>query len=214
MARVIDSPDDASLDERRRSERLNVGTAATVLGSSAGQVFYWAKNISAEGALLRGKLCDAGTQLVVLLHMPWFRPIFVAATVRHSRVESVTEQLIGVEFEHADADSRDLLARALSLAEERSVRQQPAVLVLSEDAGLARRLVAQFGALGHVAFHVRTPVEAVTYLQDPSMRVEATLVDLGMRGSEALGFLAFLQEEFPDVRRVLVSMTAVPQRLR
>ena len=79
------------------------------------------------------------------------------------------------------------------------------VLVVDDSEGVGRAMVRDLRALGRQGVWVTNPLDAIKYLQAPLSRVEVAIVDFDLNTSDGLDVLAFLAQDYPAVRRVLMS---------
>ena len=87
------------------------------------------------------------------------------------------------------------------------------VLVVDDSEGVGRAMVRDLRALGRQAVWVTNPLDAIKYLQTPLARVEVAIVDFDLNTSDGLDVLAFLANDYPSVRRVLMSGCVSPEVL-
>ena len=120
-----------------------------------------------------------------------------------------------VRFRDVSAETEGLIQSAVLRAiEESRVQSEPAVLVLDESSEDRQALGQALTGLRQRAFPADNFLEALRLLQDQHLRVEVALVDVLVREASGLEVLAFLAEDFPDVRRVLMSRDADAPALR
>src|SRR5688572_22197486 len=74
-------------------------------------------------------------------------------------------------------------------------------------------MVRDLRVLGRQAVAVTTPLDAIKYLQSPLARVEVAIVDYDLNTADGRDVLAFLANDYPAVRRVLMSGCVSPEVL-
>ena len=177
------------------------------------------ENLSAGGALLTGQILQVvglfavGTTVTVRLLLPGASESIevLAAVVRavEGNTRSTERFSFAVRFRNVSAATEDLIQDAVLRAiEESRARSAPAILVLDESSEDRQRLGQALGALGQSAFPADNFLEALRLLQDQDVRIEVAIVDVLVRDASGPEVLAFLAEEFGDVRRVLMSRDA------
>jgi len=113
-------------------------------------------------------------------------------------------------FHDLPPEAEDLIQNAVlrTLEDARAA----SVLIVDDSAEICQALRTQLGRLGHRAVAVGTPLEAVNFLDQPN-NVAVALVDLVLGSATGMDVIAYLAEQHPQVRRVLMSGRAHPQQL-
>jgi CheY-like chemotaxis protein len=113
---------------------------------------------------------------------------------------------IGTVFLDLPRGLRDHIQELVATALERKRASAPATVLVADEAPQACWAVASDVAQsGRRVVAASTPVEVLRHLHDVDLRIEAALVDVRFGDSEGLAILAYLAEQHPTVRRVLVS---------
>jgi DNA-binding NtrC family response regulator len=101
---------------------------------------------------------------------------------------------------------REHIQELVAAALDRKRAAAPATLLIVDEAPQTCWAVASDVAqAGRRMVAASTPLEVMRHLHDVDLRIEAALVDVRFGDSDGLVLLAYLAEEHPDVRRVLVS---------
>lgn len=186
--------------ERRRSPRAYVAAMASVFREGVKVGDYLADNISSGGAaLLNGPELHEGALLGVSLR------IFGGATLSlRARVVRGASRGGHLAFQRPSAQAQDILQRAVLSALER--QGKPAVLVVHALTPVLGEIAGDLCKLRRRAILAPTPLDAIRWLCDPDQRIEVAMVERslpsGIDGSEVL---AFIGDDVPTVRRVLMS---------
>jgi CheY-like chemotaxis protein len=189
--------------ERRRWPRAKVPAAVQLIVEQRLVGNYAVENLSAGGALLSGgPPVPLGTVGEVVVHLGARRRLFLLARIIRSG------EAIAVAFQDLPSNTEDLLQNlVLTELEEQRKRTPPSALIVDDSEMILQALERQLAALGHVAAAATTPLEAVQHLLDHEHSIRVAIVDLSLGCSDGLEFLAYLAEEHPAVRRVLMSGT-------
>jgi hypothetical protein len=194
------------MEERRRFPRVRVAGTAIALVGGRYVGAYLLRNISAGGAYLIGHSNLAvGQTLQLLLRVGEHLQNLEAEVVRQDRLPS-EEQSFAVAFRNLDAEVTESLHNLASLAnEDESAGKDSTVLVL----GSASPTLAAFDfdarSLGYQVAIAATPLDAVSLLSLDTQRIAAVVQICGDAGSDPLGFLSFVKETYPQIRRVALS---------
>jgi CheY-like chemotaxis protein len=196
-------------EDRRRHARAPVATSVTVHRGEERIGVYRLINLSAGGVVLAGHPALAvGEQVQVLLRLGE-RTLRAEATVlREAQNGQGTARALA--FPDLPPDDEDLIQSAVLRALEDA--RGASVLIVDDSAEICQALRTQLGRLGHRAVAVGTPLEAVHFLEQ-SNNVTVALVDLVLGAANGLDVIAYLAEQHPRVRRVLMSGRAHPQQL-
>jgi ActR/RegA family two-component response regulator len=120
-----------------------------------------------------------------------------------------------VAFREVPERSKCLIEEAVLRAiEEARLQNDPSVLLFDESGADRHALDQTLAALDRRTFHASTILDALPLLQDPYARVEVALVDWLVSETSGLDVLAFLAEEFANVRRVLMVRDADASAVR
>ena len=166
-------------------------------------------NLSAGGALLSGGPEVApGTQIQIVLHVARRRPVALLARVMRAA------PAIAVSFERLSPDQEDLIHDAvLSHLEFLRHEGPPTVLVVDDSDSMSVALATELCALGHRVATARTPLEALRLIEQVQTHLRVIIVELFLGTSDGLEILAYVANECPAVRRVLMSGSVRPCQL-
>lgn len=194
-------PCDAQNNNRSHVRHVVHSTASVIRGEVPG--IYWVSNLSLGGALLQGRRTfTRGTDLLVLLHLPWHGPKALDAVVAHSRPGNRLRWCsFGITFRHHLGASVRLLRPALSPA-SRGPRE-PQVLVVTTRPHMGRRLTNDLGLLGLPA-RVAPPTRAMDLVREPEPAIHQALLDMEVETDRMLELLRLLRTESPQTVRVQV----------
>lgn len=202
--------------ERRRHPRSGGVTAtAVVLAENRYAGAFVVEDLSAGGALLIGDpRLDLGEYVNILLQLEGKRPLHLWAEVVRHQVREAGEHLFAVAFRNMRATEEDRIQGAvLSALERRRASPDASVLVVDDAPEIHRALQRDLHAFGVGMLSAATPLEAVRHLQDPDVQIDIALVDLHLGHADGTDVLAFLAEDHPEIRRVLMSGRARPCQL-
>lgn len=201
--------------DRRAGPRLRgytEGLATAVVlkrGKPVGR--FVVQDLSASGALLTGsRPLDPGTRVRVVLRFPDCDHVTLDARVQRAGRATAGVASIAVAFRHRSDATEDLIQREALAALLRSTH--PAVLFVSDSDTARREVAARLEGLGRAVLTAATPLDALRWLEDPDARVDTVIVSQSLRVPGALTLLAFLAEEYPEIRRILLSEAAAPPR--
>jgi CheY-like chemotaxis protein len=90
--------------------------------------------------------------------------------------------------------------------------QAARVLVVDDSREIGDALCFQLDRLGQAAHAVTTPLEALRLLEEPN-QVQVAIVDMVLGGANGLDLLAYLSDQHPTIRRVLMSGHVTPGQL-
>lgn len=193
---------------QRRHPRSEIAATAIVLTLTRYAGTYLVRNLSAGGALLVGdSLLHVGERIRILLQIHGTSPMsLVGEVVRHeSRTEG--ERLFAITFGDVPAAVEDTIQQAVLRTLENVRGKQQCATVLVLDTSLESRLALEreLQSLGHEAVSASTPLEAMSRLYSGQPRIETVIVDARLGHADGLEFLAFLADDHPHIRRVLMS---------
>lgn len=198
--------------ERRRSARATLNCRATLLRTETKQSLgaFEVLNLATHGLLLSGEPpAPAGAALEVVLPFGTGEALLLPGRLMRRRPTRH-----GPTFVFTFGDLDPALATRLQARVDADVEraQTARVLVVDDSREIGDALRMQLAWLGHAAHAVTTPLEAVHVLEQPN-QVEVAIVDLVLGGADGLELLAYLAEQHPHVRRVLMSGHAPPGQL-
>jgi CheY-like chemotaxis protein len=207
--------DSVAWQERRRFPRARVtGTAiALVRGRYVGA--YVVRNLSAGGAHLVGDNNLAIGQVVqILLRVGGeFSHSIDAEVVRREQLPS-NEQSFAVAFKGLAPDVENALQNLAVITLETAVAEKAtAVLVLKSPSAVLLALEGDLRSLGHEVVVVATPLDALSQLCSHAHRIVAAIVECDLVHADPLGFLSFLKDAYPRIRRVALPGDSRPKQL-
>jgi hypothetical protein len=168
---------------------------------------YQVENLSAGGALLRGypiPELEAGVELE--LHLPRHAPIHVAGVVLRRHAAAGAETLLAVVFRDTTKDIEDAIGAAILRALDKArYPATPAVLILGTAREHGVTLARCLSSLGCLVTPAITTLDAMRSLQDPRRPVDVLLAREESRQINVVAFWSIMNEDFPGVRRVLVT---------
>lgn len=196
--------------ERRRSPRASLATRAIVLRSNETLGSFEVLNLGAGGLLLGGERPGSLEEpLQVVLPLGGEEPLVLPGRIVRDRPTRHGPTFV-FEFTSVPEEMRSDIDR--KIAENVAAAQNARVLVVDDSREIGNALRMQLAWLGHPAHAVTTPLEALRVLEEPN-RVEVAIVDLVLGGADGLELIAFLAEQHPEVRRVLMTGHAQPGHL-
>lgn len=193
--------------ERRQQPRAPVPAVVTVFRAEAHIGVFSVDNLSAGGVLLSGgATLSVGETLRILLQLQGHLPIAIHGQVLRRDERGSGAFAYAVTFRDLSAKAEDLIQGAVLLALERQRRlPEPAVLVVDDSPDVCLALERDLRALGRRAFSAVTPLDAVRHLLDAQAGIETAVVDLFLGQANGMDLLAYLADDLPDVRRVIMS---------
>jgi CheY-like chemotaxis protein len=214
MAPASDSAAPSPRD-RRRFRRFSIPSSAVVLTGLRYVGTYVTRNLSVGGALLVGDSNRAVGQRVRLLLqvVGQFSQTLEAEVVRREQLPS-GEQSFAVSFTGQDQATGDGLRKLAALAAKQDQgKTPPQVLVLSQEPEKLAAVEGDLCSLGYEVVTVLAPLDAVSYLCSDASRVACVMVACDQDHSDGLGFLSFVREAHPTIRRVAFVHGARPDSL-
>lgn len=205
------------ISERRYHRRARVAATASLLRERGATGTYPIENLCAGGALLSGvrSPLEPGERLRVVLRIPRNSAFFINAHVVRQEQTAAGEGLVALAFYDVPAWIEDALQEEVVRALEREEHDRtPTVLVVDDSAEIRTALGRQLGALGYRSLLAAAPLDVIRLLHGTSVAPVAALVDLFLGPADGLDVIAFLADEFPGVRRVLMSGQIRPAQLQ
>lgn len=201
------SPDD--LERRKQPRATGIVGSATVVSSRGESAPFSIRDLSAGGAMLVGTLrLAAGERIEILFDADGDRLTGIrlcAEVIRSDRLPS-ERFATGVEFRDVPVVIHDHIHELVIAANERRRANAPPSIMVVDASPQAHRAVARdLARSGRRILAASTLLEVVRHLHDPEQRIETALVDTRLGDADGLAILAYLADEYPNVRRVLVS---------
>lgn len=196
------------MEERRRSPRVRIaGTAIALLGGRYVGA-YLLRNLSAGGACLIGDNNLAlGQTVQLLLRVGEHLQNLEAEVVRQDRLPS-NERSFAVAFRNLSVEVESSLQNLASLAkDDEPAGKDSTVLVLGSASPVLSTLDHDVRSLGYQVASAATPLDAVSLLSLDIHRIAAVVLICEPADSEPVGFLRFMKETYPQIRRVALAST-------
>lgn len=192
------------MSERRKTYRVIVGDACARCSTGEQVGHYWVKDVSTGGALLQGRpLPPIGTEMEVLLLLPGQRPCVTDARVLRQVRTDDSPACVAVEFSDVDADLEDAIEDFI--VGELSRERRPSALIAASTTPRSEALSRSLRLIGCPAAAVRTPLEAISRLEQPRGEISTVFFDDELGGVRCRELAQWLASAYPSVRRVLVS---------
>jgi hypothetical protein len=203
------------MQDRRRFPRAKVAGIAFTLTGGRYVGAYVVRNLSAGGAHLVGDNNLAIGQVVqVLLQVGrQFSHSLDAEVVRREQSSS-NEQSFAVAFRSLAPDVEDSLRNLSALTLENAVAEKAAaILVLNTLTPVLVALDNDLRSLGHDMVAVATPLDALSLLSSDTHRLVAVIAGCDPAHTDPLGFLNFLKDAHPRIRRIALPGDSRPKQL-
>jgi CheY-like chemotaxis protein len=195
--------------ERRRHPRAPLVASVVVERGGERMGVFRLANLSAGGVLLTGDPpLTVGDRLDLQLRLGEQAVRMEATVLREARTGHGPSWALAFHQLPAGAEGIIEAAVARALDDARAA----AVLIVDDSPEICQALRAHVGRLGHNAIAVGTPLEVVSLLEGPNA-VAVALVDVMLGAGRGVEVLAYLAEQHPRVRRVLMSGRAHPEQL-
>lgn len=193
--------------EKRKAARGDVSATLVLLEGQQPLGNFRVLNLSAGGALLVGRAPkNRAPRFDVLVRLSTGRTVRAAAMV--VREESVDDSSVfAIEFASLSPDDREAIDNLLLTAIEDE--RDPTALIVVSAPEMRHLLRRQLNGLGHPSFGVSSREDAVRFLEAPNA-VQVALVDLGSDQTEGDKVLAYLAENQPNVRRIVMASQTTP----
>ena len=207
--------DPAGSQERRRFPRVRVAGTAIALVGGRYVGAYLLRNLSAGGAYLVGDNNLAiGQAVQILLRVGEQLQSLEAEVVRRERLPS-DEQSFAVAFRSLTADIEDSLQNLARLAVGGAKAEEAAtVLVLRSPSRVLFDLENDVRSLGYDVAPAVTPLDAISLLSSDTHRIVAVVVGCDLACVDPMGFLSFLKDAHPQVRRIVLPGHLRPTQLQ
>lgn len=196
--------------ERRKQPRATgiIGSASVISPYGESGTFS-VRDLSADGAMLVGTLqLVAGERIEILFDADGDRLTGIsicAEVIRSERLHS-ERFATGVVFRDLPVVIHDHIQELVVSANERRRANAPPTIMVVDASPQARRAVARdLGGSGRRIVAASTLLEVVRQLHDADQRIETALVDTRIGDADGLAILAYLADEHPNIRRVLMS---------
>ena len=194
-------------NERRKHPRFAALSPAMIVGPNGVSGHCLVEDLSAGGARISGIFQLAlGESVRLLLQLPGRGPFsLVGQVVRQFAAAGANHPAsYGVSFVAApDAVTGTHDQTVTALRQVHSV--DPVVLVVDDSTRTCFSLVKDLHMAGRKAIAVTTALDAIEWLLDGASHIDIALVDVVLGNADGCDLLNFLADEYPQVRRVLMS---------
>jgi hypothetical protein len=192
--------------ERRHFPRFRTAGTAIVLVGGRYVGAYLLRNLSAGGAYLVGDNSLAvGRVVQLLLQVGDELQSLEAEVVRQDRLPS-DEHSFAVAFRNLSPDDQDSVRSLASDAgQDARDKKISAILLLGGPSPVLATLDRDVHSLGYEAATAATPLDAISLLSTDPRDIVAVVAVCSHAGADPLGFLRFLKETYPPIRRVVLS---------
>jgi CheY-like chemotaxis protein len=192
-------------EQRRHRRAGDVDIEATVV-SDRETVTCSIESLSAGGARVVGALRVAvGDPVRVLLGLPGSGPRALEARVLRTEHRGDGTAAVAVMFRDVAPETEDAIQRLVLRSLERERAAATWVLVLDDDALVRAALERDLRSFGLSTRSVAAPLDLLRCLEDPALNVAVALVDLCLCHEDGTNVLSFLSEDYPRVRRIVMS---------
>jgi CheY-like chemotaxis protein len=195
-------------NDRRLFVRARVVATATTWVRGLCKGSYIVENLSLGGARLSGgPAVRTGDEIKVILELPQ-GAVEVRGLVLRSDA-GARDSAIAVRFNALSRRAREAIGVAVAEALEEAAREsahrsEPTVLVVDDSLLVRESLTRDIRCAGWEVASFSTSLDALGFLDRPESRIRVAVVDLvGL--DEGRDLLAFLAEEKPSIRRVVMS---------
>ncbi len=194
-------------DRRRFPRTETIPGTAIVVARDDQHARFSIDDLSAGGAQLVGEMdLQSGERVRVHLQINIDHVLSFDAEVVRTEIVPGDRYRVGVAFRSVPADIEDRVQRlVLSALERQRAEAVPALLILDDDPEIRAILERDLKQLGRRVVSVAAPLDAVRRLHDRSTRFDAALIDLQIGPASGIDMLAYLSDDHPTIRRVLMS---------
>lgn len=166
------------------------------------------EDLSAGGARISGvPSMVVGEQVRLLLQLPGRGPFSLNGRIVRdfSAVGGQRGHAYGVSFARAPASAVETAEQTVSILHRVHGADDPVVLVVDDSTRACFTLVQDLHRVGRKAIAVTTPLDAIEWLLDGASHIDIALVDVVLGNADGCDLLNFLADEYPKVRRVVMS---------
>lgn len=215
--------------ERRRWPRAEVPAIAHLIRRERWLGNYAVDDLSAGGAALIGApRLEAGDEVDVILHVYGETPVALSARVARapaggtvalafSRASPQLEERLNATVlayrERAETAALTGVADGPAGAADDPAGAEPTAVVVDDQPEVSAALARELEALGVRAIRAQSPLEAIEAIEDNAPAIRFVLVDLALGRADGTDLLAWVADEHPGVRRVLMSGVLEPKAL-
>lgn len=185
--------------ERRRSYRVHPSAALARVRTGESVREYSVRDLSLGGVAVEGNGLKLGCELEILLSLPGHPPVLLCGRV----VRSNGHDCVGVAFDHVEPEAEDIIED--TIAQELIRARSPVALVADSSTAECKALGRSLNALGYRVIGVRTPLEVIAHLQNPDLAIDTVVLGAQLGSVEWGAMAAFLSDDYPQIRRILVA---------
>ena len=190
--------------DRRRSFRVPIAAWAQIATPDGLVCSYEIEDLSLGGVKLRGAPAIAiGEEIHIDLRVHEVACLSLHGVVVRRSGQTAADLRHAAAFRHMTAQAEGLIHDTLLNVLEHD--GSPQVLVVDGTAGERAQLTASLRALGRRVIAARTPLLALSMLDDPEARVGCVVMSQAISQTSGVEFAHFLADAYPEVRRVLVA---------
>lgn len=187
-----------------------VGSATVV--STGRSTTFTVRDLSAGGVLLIGaRPFRPGERIDIVFDADGDRltGLWLLAEVVRCEPLAGGRHAIGATFRNLAVEIHEHIQELVAIAlERRRASAPPTVLVVDEAPHARHAVVRDLVTTGQRVVAASTPLEVVRHLHDADLRIEAALVDARFGDTNGLAILAYIADEHPGVRRILLTERA------
>ena len=199
---------EAERAEKRQHPRFAALSPALVVGDSGVTSHCLVEDLSAGGALVSGgPTLNIGEAVRLLLQLPGRGPFSLDGKVVRQLNDSrwQREVAFGIAFSNRPPSAVESREATVAVLDQGQGLADPVVLVVDDNTRTCYTLVQDLQRVGRKAIAVTTPLDAIEWLLDGGSQIDTAMVDIVLGHSNGCDLLTFLADEYPDVRRVLMS---------
>jgi ActR/RegA family two-component response regulator len=197
--------------ERRKHPRASLVASVVLWRNEQRLGSFPVVNLSAGGVLLSGEAPVAdGTEVLAVLRLGGDSSLRATAKVARA-IGSRAGASFALSFAHLAPEAEEAIGAAVKAA--LALTLDAAVLIVDDSTEVCSALGRQLNRMGLRSCAATTPLEAVGLLEQPN-QIEIALIDLRLGSATGLDLLAYLAEQHPAIRRVLMSGQAQPAQLQ
>jgi len=192
--------------ERRRYPRASKVDLEASIVAGGRTVACSIESLSAGGIRVVGPLrVTTGEHVRVLLGARGRSSRGLDAKVLRSEPRDGAMCSVALVFHHVTQATQDAIQQLVLRSLEHRPVDAPHVVVLDDEPGIRAALDRELGVLGFEARSVAAPLDLLRCLNDPALEQATVLVDLRLCHEDGANVLTFLSEDYPRIRRVVMS---------
>lgn len=198
--------------ERRRYPRASAINLDAAVVAGGRTVVCSIESLSAGGMRVVGPLrVTPGEHVRVLLGSRGRSSRGLDAKVLRCEPRNDTTCTVALVFHHVTQATQDAIQQLVLRSLEHRPAEANHVLVLDDEPAIRAALDRELGVLGFAARSVAAPLDLLRYLGDPALEHATVLVDLRLCHEDGVNVLTFLSEDYPRIRRVVMSGACIDE---